>query len=88
MDLEVLDAGDAVRHVIIDRPPNNFFDVFLLGRLADALEALAADTRCRAASFALTASIFVREPTSAQARSATSNTRACISTTTHCGFLW
>jgi enoyl-CoA hydratase/carnithine racemase len=44
-------AVDKTGHVAlleIRRPPNNFFDVALIGEIADAFEALDADSNCRA----------------------------------------
>jgi len=37
-----------VATIEIQRPPNNFFDVVLINSIADALEALDADDKCRA----------------------------------------
>jgi 2-(1,2-epoxy-1,2-dihydrophenyl)acetyl-CoA isomerase len=45
--VEAVDAGGHVALVEIRRPPNNFFDVELIGTLADELEQLAAGS-CRA----------------------------------------
>lgn len=39
---------DHVAHVEICRPPNNFFSMDVIGGVADALEGLDADDRCRA----------------------------------------
>ena len=40
--------SDRVGLVEIQKPPNNFFDVSLIGQLADAFEAFGADPECRA----------------------------------------
>src|SRR5205085_10519471 len=37
-----------VATIEIQRPPNNFFDIMLINSIADALEALDADSNCRA----------------------------------------
>ena len=47
-DLAVSVNDDLVATVEIQRPPNNFFDVALVGALADAYEALALEGRSRA----------------------------------------
>jgi 2-(1,2-epoxy-1,2-dihydrophenyl)acetyl-CoA isomerase len=47
-DIAVSVDDDFVATVEIQRPPNNFFDVALVGTLADAYEALALEGRCRA----------------------------------------
>jgi len=47
-DVSVAVADDFVATVEICRPPNNFFDVDLVRSLAEAYEALDADSRCRA----------------------------------------
>jgi enoyl-CoA hydratase/carnithine racemase len=47
-DLAVSIGDDYVATVEIQRPPNNFFDVALVGALGDAYEALARDRNCRA----------------------------------------
>lgn len=39
---------DHVATLTIDRPPNNHFDVDLIGSIADGLDALGRDPRCRA----------------------------------------
>lgn len=41
-------VGDFVATLEIRRPPNNFFDITLIGAICDAVEALDADPRCRA----------------------------------------
>ena len=41
-------SGDGVALVEIHRPPNNYFDAELISSLADAYEALDADSSCRA----------------------------------------
>jgi len=46
-DVGVTVTDDFVATVEIRRPPNNFFDVALIGSLADAYEALAGDAGCR-----------------------------------------
>jgi enoyl-CoA hydratase/carnithine racemase len=46
-DIGVEIAGH-VALIEIRRPPNNFFDIALIREIADALEALDADARCRA----------------------------------------
>lgn len=43
-----VDLDGAVAIVELRRPPHNYFDVALIGALADAFEALEADRRCRA----------------------------------------
>jgi enoyl-CoA hydratase/carnithine racemase len=43
-----VDLDGHVAVVEMRRPPHNYFDVELIGALADAFEALEADTRCRA----------------------------------------
>jgi len=40
--------SDFVATIEIQRPPHNFFDIVLINSIADALEALDADDRCRA----------------------------------------
>jgi 2-(1,2-epoxy-1,2-dihydrophenyl)acetyl-CoA isomerase len=47
-DLGVEIGNDFVTTVEIQRPPANFFDQALIGQLADTLEGLDADDRCRA----------------------------------------
>jgi 2-(1,2-epoxy-1,2-dihydrophenyl)acetyl-CoA isomerase len=47
-DVEVSLASDGVATVELRRPPENFFDLELIGSLADAYEALDADDGCRA----------------------------------------
>jgi 2-(1,2-epoxy-1,2-dihydrophenyl)acetyl-CoA isomerase len=47
-EVSVDPAGEFVSVVCLQRPPNNFFDTALLGAVADAYEALAQDTSCRA----------------------------------------
>jgi len=47
-ELSVEIGGDHVAVIEIHRPPNNFFDVALIGQLADACDELARDSRCRA----------------------------------------
>jgi enoyl-CoA hydratase/carnithine racemase len=46
-DIRVELSGN-VATIEIQRPPNNFFDLVLINSIADALEALDADTNCRA----------------------------------------
>ena len=48
-DVSVDVAEDFVATVELHRPPNNHFDVALIRSLADALDALDADSACRAA---------------------------------------
>src|SRR5665213_1238085 len=48
-DVSVDVAQDFVATVELHRPPNNHFDVALIRSLADALDALDADSACRAA---------------------------------------
>ena len=47
-DVSVDPIEEFVSVVCLRRPPNNFFDTALLGAVADAFEALAGDTSCRA----------------------------------------
>lgn len=47
-ELSVEIGEDHVAVVEIRRPPNNFFDVALIGQLADALDELARNGQCRA----------------------------------------
>ncbi|MGZ4726404.1 MAG: enoyl-CoA hydratase/isomerase family protein [Acidimicrobiales bacterium] len=47
-DVAVELGDDHVATLTIDRPPNNFFDVELIAALADGLDLLGADRRCRA----------------------------------------
>ena len=47
-ELSVRLGDDHVAIVEIQRPPNNFFDVALIGQLADACDELARNTQCRA----------------------------------------
>jgi 2-(1,2-epoxy-1,2-dihydrophenyl)acetyl-CoA isomerase len=47
-DVSVDPVEEFVSVVSLQRPPNNFFDTALLGAVADAYEALAEDTSCRA----------------------------------------
>jgi 2-(1,2-epoxy-1,2-dihydrophenyl)acetyl-CoA isomerase len=47
-DVVVSEAAPGIMLLEIDRPPHNFVDDTLLGRLADALEELAAQDSCRA----------------------------------------
>jgi 2-(1,2-epoxy-1,2-dihydrophenyl)acetyl-CoA isomerase len=47
-DLGVQIGSDFVTTIEIQRPPANFFDQALIGQLADTLEGLDADDRCRA----------------------------------------
>jgi len=47
-ELSVENGEDHVAVVEIRRPPNNFFDVALIGQLADALDELARSGQCRA----------------------------------------
>ena len=47
-ELSVRLGDDHVAVVEIRRPPNNFFDVALIGQLADACDELARNTQCRA----------------------------------------
>lgn len=47
-DVEVVIGDDHVATVEIRRPPNNFFDLALIESIADAFNALDADSRCRA----------------------------------------
>ena len=49
---------DAVAVVELRRPPHNYFDIELIGALADAFEALDADARCRAIVLAAHGSAF------------------------------
>src|SRR5690349_8841590 len=51
-DLDVEIGDECVAVIEIRRPPNNFFDQALIASLADAMEALDADPRCRAAVLA------------------------------------
>jgi enoyl-CoA hydratase/carnithine racemase len=51
-DVEVSLGDDFVAVAEIQRPPNNFFDAILIARLADAFEALDAESDCRAAVLA------------------------------------
>jgi enoyl-CoA hydratase/carnithine racemase len=46
-DVHVDLHDDQVAHVELRRPPDNFFDRTLIASIADALEALDADSRCR-----------------------------------------
>ena len=46
-DVRVVVGDDFVASVTIDRPPENYFDVTLIGSLADAYEMLDDDPRCR-----------------------------------------
>jgi 2-(1,2-epoxy-1,2-dihydrophenyl)acetyl-CoA isomerase len=48
-ELSVETGEDHVAVVEIRRPPNNFFDVTLIGQLADALDELAQNGQCRVA---------------------------------------
>ena len=43
-----VEVDDTVTLVELRRPPHNYFDVALIGELADAFETLEADRRCRA----------------------------------------
>lgn len=43
-----VDFAGFVATIEIRRPPNNFFDLSLINQIADALEALDADAKCRA----------------------------------------
>lgn len=43
-----VDIAGFVATIEIRRPPNNFFDISLINQIADALEALDADDKCRA----------------------------------------
>ena len=43
-----VDLAGFVATIEIRRPPHNFFDVALINQIADALDALDADARCRA----------------------------------------
>lgn len=43
-----VDLADMVATIEIRRPPHNFFDIDLIGQIADACEALDADNTCRA----------------------------------------
>jgi 2-(1,2-epoxy-1,2-dihydrophenyl)acetyl-CoA isomerase len=47
-DVSVGVADDHVATVTIHRPPNNYFDVGLIGRVADALDTLERESACRA----------------------------------------
>ena len=47
-DVHVEVDDDFVAAVEIRRPPHNYFDMHLIGSLAEAFEALDADSRCRA----------------------------------------
>ena len=47
-DVSVVIGDDFVATVTIQRPPENYFDVTLIGSLADAYEMLDGDARCRA----------------------------------------
>jgi len=47
-DLRVVLCDGWVAEVEIERPPNNFFDLALVRQLAEVLELLDADSRCRA----------------------------------------
>jgi len=47
-DVHVDLADDHVARAEIRRPPHNYFDLHLIGSLAEAFEALDADPRCRA----------------------------------------
>ncbi len=51
-DVAVSLGDDFVAVAEIQRPPNNFFDAILIARLADAFEALDAESGCRAAVLA------------------------------------
>jgi enoyl-CoA hydratase/carnithine racemase len=53
-----VDLDGHVAVVEMRRPPHNYFDVELIGALADAFEALEADTRCRAIVLAAQGSAF------------------------------
>jgi enoyl-CoA hydratase/carnithine racemase len=53
-----VDLEDHVAVVEMRRPPHNYFDVELIGALANAFEALEADTRCRAIVLAAQGSAF------------------------------
>ena len=46
-DVTVAVDGDGVAVVEFNRPPNNFFDTLLVRRIADALELVDDDDRCR-----------------------------------------
>ena len=46
-DLEVSQTGH-VAHIVLSRPPHNHVDMDVVRRLADTLDALGADTACRA----------------------------------------
>jgi 2-(1,2-epoxy-1,2-dihydrophenyl)acetyl-CoA isomerase len=46
-ELTIEIADDYVATLEINRPPSNYFSVGLIGLLADACDALAADSRCR-----------------------------------------
>jgi 2-(1,2-epoxy-1,2-dihydrophenyl)acetyl-CoA isomerase len=46
-DLHLLVGTDGVATLEMRRPPNNFFDVPLLGRIADALESIDDNDQCR-----------------------------------------
>ena len=47
-DVTVTLGDDFVATAELHRPPDNFFDLTLIGSLADAYQALDADPRCRA----------------------------------------
>ena len=57
-------GDDLVATVEIRRPPNNFFDAELIGRLADACEALAAGGICRSIVLSSEGKHFSRGPIS------------------------
>jgi len=52
------DLDDAVAVVELRRPPHNYFDIELIGALADVFEALDADSHCRAIVLAAQGSAF------------------------------
>ena len=52
------ELDDAVAVVELRRPPHNYFDIELIGALADVFEALDADARCRAIVLAAQGSAF------------------------------
>jgi 2-(1,2-epoxy-1,2-dihydrophenyl)acetyl-CoA isomerase len=47
-DVTIDFSDDYVATITIHRPPNNFFDAVLVGAIADGLESLETDYRCRA----------------------------------------
>jgi 2-(1,2-epoxy-1,2-dihydrophenyl)acetyl-CoA isomerase len=48
VDLDVEHTDDHVATLTIRRPPDNYFDVVLIAAIADALDALQAESTCRA----------------------------------------